>query len=185
MEHLPQIEEWRKTLDADERVALNHPNSIWRKYKAAGRGSNAGKSRPANAKDEVIRELQEEVDRLTGTVSEMAAATDRAATLARESQAELTHALNKVEHETPRRIAAEERAKNAEAWGLETLLTPEERATGKTSSEITEDVRKRLLKVLAGALHPTATVAQVVAGIRPATERPGDCCSPAVAERNR
>jgi hypothetical protein len=43
--------------------------------------------------------------------------------------------------------------RKAEGWPLEPLLTPEQRATGKTPSEITEDVRERLLKVLAGALH--------------------------------
>lgn len=166
MEHLSQIEEWRQTLDADERVALNHPNSIWRKYKATTRGASAGKSRSTNTKDEVIRELQEEVDQLTETVNEMAAATDRATTLAREREAELTNALNKVDHEVQRRIAAEERVKKAEAWALETLLTADELATGKPSSTITEEVRERLLKVLAGALHPTATLGQVLAGIR-------------------
>jgi hypothetical protein len=37
IEHLTQIEEWRKTLDANERVALNHPNSIWRSFKLRSR----------------------------------------------------------------------------------------------------------------------------------------------------
>lgn len=168
IEHLTQVEEWRKTLDANERVALNHPNSIWGNFKATRRDANAGKSRRADAKDEVIRELQEEVDRLTETVSEMAAETptapvDDAAAVAWERQGELTSALNRVAHETQRRIAAEERARKAEAWALEPLLTPEERAAGKTPAETTEDVRERLLKVLAGALHPTATLGQVVA----------------------
>jgi hypothetical protein len=111
------------------------------------------------------------VDRLTETVSEMAAETptapvDDAAAVAWERQGELTSALNRVEHETQRRIAAEERVRKAEAWTLEPLLTPEEHATGKSPSEITEDDRERLLKVLAGVLHPAATVGEVVAGIR-------------------
>jgi hypothetical protein len=169
--HLTQVEEWRKTLDAKERVALIHPNSIWRTFKATPQDGNAGKSRRVDAKDEVIRELQEEVDRLTETVSEMAAETptapvDDAAAVASERQGELTDALDRADHETRLRIAAEERVKKAEAWALEPLLTPEQRATGKTPAEITEDVRERLLKVLAGALHPTATLGQVVTGIR-------------------
>ncbi len=171
IEHLTQIEEWRKTLDANERVALNHPNSIWRKYETTLKDANAGKPHRVNAKDEVIRELQEEVDRLTETITEMAAATpsapvDDAAAGAWERQGELTSALNRVEHETQRRIAAEERVRKAEAWTLEPLLTPEQLAAGKRPSEITEEVRERLLKVLAGALHPAATLGQVVAGIR-------------------
>jgi hypothetical protein len=168
IEHLTQIDEWRKTLDANERVALNHPNSIWCKFKARLPDANDGTSCGVNAKDEVIRELQEEVDRQTETVSEMAAETptapvDDAAAVAWEQQGELTSALNRVEPETQRRIVTEE---EAEAWTLEPLLTPEELASGKTPLEITEDVRERLLKVLADALHPTATLGQVVAGIR-------------------
>jgi hypothetical protein len=171
IEHLPQIEQWRQTLDANERVALNHPNSIWRKYKTALKDANAGKAHRVDAKDEVIPELQDEVDRLTKTITEMAAETpsapvDDAATVAWERQGELTSALNKVEHETQRRIAAEERMRKAEAWAMEPLLPPEEHAAGKTPGEITEDVRERLLKVLAGALHPAATVGEVVTRIR-------------------
>jgi hypothetical protein len=171
IENLTQIEQWRKTLDANERVALNHPNSIWRKYTATLRDARAGKPHRADAKDEVIRELQDEVDRLTKTVAEMEAATpsapvDNAATVEWERQGELTSALNTVEHETLRRTVAEERMRKAEAWELEPLLTPEERAAGKTPGEITADARERLLKVLAGALHPTATLGEVVTGIR-------------------
>jgi hypothetical protein len=127
IEHLTQIEEWRKTLDANERVALNHPNSIWRKYEATLKDANAGKPHRVDAKDQVIWELQEEVDRLTNS-----APVDDAAAVAWERQGELTSALNRVKHETQRRIAAEERVRTAEAWAFEPLLTPEQLAAGKT-----------------------------------------------------
>ena len=34
MENLPQIEEWRRTLPLSERLKLNHPNAVLRKWKA-------------------------------------------------------------------------------------------------------------------------------------------------------
>ena len=35
MDALPQIEEWRRTLTLTERLKLNHPNAVLRKFKAA------------------------------------------------------------------------------------------------------------------------------------------------------
>jgi hypothetical protein len=35
MDNLPMIEEWRKTLTLTERLKLNHPNSVLRKWKSA------------------------------------------------------------------------------------------------------------------------------------------------------
>jgi hypothetical protein len=124
-----------------------------------------------DAKDEVIRELQEEVDRLTETVAEMAAETpptassDSNAAVEWDRQGELTSALAQLEHETEQRKVFEARVKAAEAWEKETLLTPEQLVAGKTP-EITEDLRDRLLKTLATALHPTATQGAVVAAMR-------------------
>src|SRR6516162_2676481 len=34
MDELPRIEEWRRTLTTTERLRLNHPSTVWRKWKA-------------------------------------------------------------------------------------------------------------------------------------------------------
>ena len=35
MDRLPAIESWRNTLTRTERMRLNHPSTVWRKWKAA------------------------------------------------------------------------------------------------------------------------------------------------------
>lgn len=66
MEALPQIEEWRRTLTMTERLKLNHPNAVLRKWKAAWEVPDPNKpakpAKPAkpNLRDSVA-ELSEEV----------------------------------------------------------------------------------------------------------------------------
>jgi hypothetical protein len=71
MDNLPMIEDWRRTLTQTERHKLNHPNAVWRKWKAAIeteprgepkrptlRDSVANLSEEAAAKDQRISELE-------------------------------------------------------------------------------------------------------------------------------
>jgi hypothetical protein len=63
LDHLPEIEAWRQTLGLTQRLQLNHPNAVWRRFQAAratpdkdGKGSG----RPG-LREEVLR-LQSELD---------------------------------------------------------------------------------------------------------------------------
>ena len=64
MDHLNEIEAWLGKLLPKERLRLNHPASVWRRWKAATAEPKQQKvSRQQQAKDELIR-LQEDNDRM-------------------------------------------------------------------------------------------------------------------------
>jgi hypothetical protein len=64
MDHRSEIEAWLGKLSQKERLRLNHPASVWRRWKAATAEPKEQKiSRQQQAKDELIR-LQEDNDRL-------------------------------------------------------------------------------------------------------------------------
>jgi hypothetical protein len=77
MDDLPRVEEWRRTLPLTTRLKLNHPNAVWRKFKAAYepekprgdkptlRDSVAGLSEEIAAKDREIADLRNHVAELT------------------------------------------------------------------------------------------------------------------------
>jgi hypothetical protein len=69
LDHLPEIEAWRQNIGLAQRLQLNHPNSVWRKWQAAARqpapapGSGPAPALAAgNRKDAEIMRLQEELD---------------------------------------------------------------------------------------------------------------------------
>src|SRR5437899_1941901 len=67
MEERLAVEEWRATLTDHERRSLNHPTTVWRKWKAATRVNN--KSRTVSAKEmqrarAIIAQLQGRVEEL-------------------------------------------------------------------------------------------------------------------------
>lgn len=79
MDNLPQIEEWRRTLTLGERLKLNHPNAVLRKWKAfmkpeprtatgepkpSLRDSVANLSEEVTAKDREIADLKEHIAEL-------------------------------------------------------------------------------------------------------------------------
>lgn len=99
MDHLIEIEAWRKTLDPNERVSLNHPNSIWRKFKVTIEDA-VPRPRGPDPRAAVIVELQERVDAYEVHV------------------AELTNERDALRAETDRlkEAAAWEQAKPAGAW---------------------------------------------------------------------
>jgi hypothetical protein len=63
MEALPQIEEWRRTLTMTERLKLNHPNAVLRKWKAAWEVPDPNKpnKRAKPGLRESVAELSEQV----------------------------------------------------------------------------------------------------------------------------
>ena len=66
LDNLPAIEAWRQTLGLTQRLQLNHPNAVWRRFQA-GRcvpekdGKSTGSSGRPGLREEVIR-LQSELD---------------------------------------------------------------------------------------------------------------------------
>ena len=77
------MEEWRATLTDHERRSLNHPTTVWRKWKAATRVNN--KSRTVSAKEmqrarAIIAQLQGRVEELE---EELVAARSKIAELER------------------------------------------------------------------------------------------------------
>jgi hypothetical protein len=60
MEALPMIEEWRRTLTLTERLKLNHPNAVLRKWKAAWEVPDKTKPAKPGLRDSVAK-LSEEV----------------------------------------------------------------------------------------------------------------------------
>ena len=64
MECLGQIEVWRAGLKGDDRLRINHPTTVWRRWSASKRGARSrGPSRTEQYKEE-IRRLREENDNL-------------------------------------------------------------------------------------------------------------------------
>src|SRR5580704_3659629 len=65
LDNLPAIEMWRQNIGLGQRLQLNHPNTVWRKWQAAKEapnGSDRSVSPPPNRKDMEIVRLQEELD---------------------------------------------------------------------------------------------------------------------------
>jgi hypothetical protein len=76
MDNQAAIEAWRATLSLTERLQLNHPNSVWRKYQATQRAPEKASEPRTNAKDESIRELQEKLDAAQKRIEELTQRTD-------------------------------------------------------------------------------------------------------------
>ena len=76
MDALPQIEEWRRTLTLTERLKLNHPNAVLRKFKAAFEMPDLSKPAKSGSRDRVA-ELREENTQLRAHVAELEAAGPR------------------------------------------------------------------------------------------------------------
>jgi hypothetical protein len=76
MDNRGAVEQWRDTLTLPERMKLNHPNSVWRKYESATKPPRQGPQRPTlrdnvvrldeenAAKDSRIAELEAQVEEL-------------------------------------------------------------------------------------------------------------------------
>jgi hypothetical protein len=76
MDNQAAIEAWRGTLSLTERLQLNHPNSVWRKYQATQRAPEKAAEPRTNAKDESIRELQEKLDAAQKRIDELTQGAD-------------------------------------------------------------------------------------------------------------
>jgi hypothetical protein len=73
MDALPQIEDWRRTITLAERLKLNHPNAILRKFKAAFEVSDPSKPLKPGLRESVA-ELSEENMQLKAHIAEFEAA---------------------------------------------------------------------------------------------------------------
>jgi hypothetical protein len=65
LDNLPAIEMWRQNIGLGQRLQLNHPNTVWRKWQAAKempQRADRSTSPPPNRKDLEIVRLQEELD---------------------------------------------------------------------------------------------------------------------------
>ena len=76
MDALPQIEEWRRTLTLTERLKLNHPNAVLRKFKAAFEVPDPSKPVKPGLRESVA-ELSEENMQLKAHIAEFEAARTR------------------------------------------------------------------------------------------------------------
>jgi hypothetical protein len=63
IDNLPAIEEWRATLTLTERLQLNHPGAVLRKWKKTVEPAKEGKEPKPTTKDELIK-CEEEIERL-------------------------------------------------------------------------------------------------------------------------
>ena len=70
MDRLPQIEEWRRTLTLTERLKLNHPSAILRKFNATFEVTDPSKPVKPGLRDGVV-ELSEENMQLKAHVAEL------------------------------------------------------------------------------------------------------------------
>jgi len=60
MDHLKEIDDWLQTLPDKERLKLNHPSSVWRRWKAATAPKPEAKPSPMQKlKDELINAVEE------------------------------------------------------------------------------------------------------------------------------
>jgi len=58
MENLPMISAWRMTLPLNQRLALNHPNSVLRKFKRAIEPATDPADKKPTVRDELINALE-------------------------------------------------------------------------------------------------------------------------------
>lgn len=64
MENRDAIERWRMGLGDNERIKLNHPTAVWRRFQKDMEDTGVEREPRRNAKDEEIVRLQHENDEL-------------------------------------------------------------------------------------------------------------------------
>ena len=98
LDNLPAIEMWRQNIGLGQRLQLNHPNTVWRKWQAAKeapKGSDRSTSPPPNRKDMEIVRLQEELDAANKKLREI-----------ERQHGNITEGRDWTWHDTPDAIAA-------------------------------------------------------------------------------
>ena len=76
MDNLGLIEQWRSTLTQTERLKLNHPNSVWRKWQKAVEppAQQDGTAEPRPSLRDSVVTLSEENEQLKAHIAELEAA---------------------------------------------------------------------------------------------------------------
>jgi hypothetical protein len=98
LDNLPAIELWRQNIGLGQRLQLNHPNAVWRKWQAAKEapnGADRSTSPPPNRKDMEIVRLQEELDAANKKLREI-----------ERQRGNITEGRDWTWHDTPDAIAA-------------------------------------------------------------------------------
>ena len=98
LDNLPAIESWRQNIGLGQRLQLNHPNTVWRKWQAAQaapKGNDRSVSPPPNRKDMEIVRLQEELDAANKKLREL-----------ERQHGNITEGRDWTWHDTPDAIAA-------------------------------------------------------------------------------
>jgi len=111
MMHRAEIEAWRLTLDANQRVALNHPNGVWNKFKDTLEDA-VPKKRTKPTPNETIMALQEELDQRDKQIGELEAERDDLRKRAEKAEwefAALKKAASRLQAGAEKLIAADER----------------------------------------------------------------------------
>lgn len=73
MDNLGLVEEWRKTLTMSERLALNHPNSVWRKWAKRMEPEDEPQGEPKPTLRDSVVNLSEENEQLKAHIEELEA----------------------------------------------------------------------------------------------------------------
>lgn len=98
LEYREDIEGWRKTLTTTERLSLNHPSSVWRKFKKAHAGFFGDPfGEPKETKSPIKQSLEDSNQRLHTQIADYRRENDELKARVAELGEELEHA-----RETPR-----------------------------------------------------------------------------------
>jgi hypothetical protein len=86
LKHRAEVEAWHKTLPANKRQQLNHPNTVWRAWQKStitGKATVAARSSPITKYKEEVARLEDENHRLRRNADDLFLPQDTAADIAR------------------------------------------------------------------------------------------------------
>jgi hypothetical protein len=159
MDNLGQIEEWRRTLTLTERLKLNHPNAILRKWKAHMEPERKPDGPPKPTLRDSVANLSEENASLKAHIAELEAA----------------RAAGKPDLATALAVLVDE-AKRATRWAdvmpADAIPRPAEIDTVMTRLNTLKRGRAKAIKVAKAADAERTKVQEAVSPYSPLTPRP-------------